>query len=102
MVERLILFNWDGDEEEVLAMVEEARRVLLEIPGVCGLAFGRALAPGTRYRYWLSLRFRGAEVVPFYRDHPTHQRFANQVFRPKAKDRLTTDFEVLEEVPCGS
>jgi hypothetical protein len=97
VVEHLILFNWEGSPEEARAMAEEAREVLLRIPGVVGLRFGEALSPGARYRYWLSVLFAGPEVVETYRDHPLHVAFADGVFRPKAKDRITTDFQVLLE-----
>ncbi|KGQ22432.1 Dabb family protein [Thermus filiformis] len=94
MVQHLILFNADASPEEVRRMVEEARSVLLRIPGVLGLCFGEALSPGARYRYWLSVAFAGPEVVEAYRTHPLHVDFADRVFRPMAKDRLTTDFQV--------
>jgi fructose-bisphosphate aldolase class II len=103
MVEHLIVFNAEASREEVLRMAEEAKEVLLRIPGVVGLRFGEALLPGARYRYFISVLFSGPEVVERYRDHPLHVAFADQVFRPLAKDRLTTDYRVLLEVPpCGS
>jgi beta-phosphoglucomutase-like phosphatase (HAD superfamily) len=46
MVEHLIVFNAEATREEVLRMAEEAREVLLRIPGVVGLRFGEALFPG--------------------------------------------------------
>jgi hypothetical protein len=102
MVEHLIVFNAEATREEVLRMAEEAREVLLRIPGVVGLRFGEALFPGARYRYFISVLFSGPEVVEAYRDHPPHVEFANRVFRPMAQDRITTDYQVLLEVPpCG-
>ncbi|MER3457811.1 MAG: stress responsive protein [Thermus sp.] len=97
MVQHLILFNAEASPEEVRRMVEEARSVLLKIPGVRGLCFGEALSPNARYRYWLSVAFSGPEVVEVYREHPLHVEFANRVFRPMAQDRLTTDFLVEVE-----
>jgi len=97
MVQHLILFNAEASPEEVRRMVEEARSVLLQIPGVLGLCFGEALSPNARYRYYLSFAFSGPEVVEVYREHPLHVEFANRVFRPMAKDRLTTDFLVEVE-----
>ncbi|WP_022798514.1 Dabb family protein [Thermus islandicus] len=102
MVEHLIVFNAEASREEVLRMAEEAKEVLLRIPGVVGLRFGEALLPGVRYRYFISVLFSGPEVVERYRDHPLHVDFADRVFRPMAKDRLTTDYQVVLEVPpCG-
>ncbi|MGC8876031.1 Dabb family protein [Thermus sp.] len=99
MVEHLIVFNAEASREEVLRMAEEAREVLLRIPGVVGLRFGEALGEGPRYRYFLSVVFSGPEVVERYRHHPLHVEFADRVFRPMAKDRITTDYRVLLEVP---
>lgn len=99
MVQHLILFNAEASPEEVRRMVEEARSVLLRIPGVTGLCFGEALSETARYRYWLSIAFSGPEVVEVYRNHPLHVDFANRVFRPMAKDRITTDY-LVEVIGC--
>lgn len=100
MVEHLIVFNAEASPEEVRRMVAKAKAVLTRIPGVLGLRYGEALDPGARYRYWFSVVFAGPEVVEVYRDHPLHVDFANRVFRPMAKDRITTDYLVLEG-PCA-
>ena len=100
MVEHLIVFNAEASPEEVRRMVAEVKAVLTQIPGVLGLRYGEALSPGARYRYWLSVVFAGPEVVEVYRDHLLHVDFANRVFRPMAKDRITTDYLVLEG-PCA-
>lgn len=100
MVEHLIVFNAEASPEEVRRMVAEAKAVLTQIPGVLGVRYGEALSPGARYRYWLSVVFAGPEVVEVYRDHPLHVDSANRVFRPMAKDRITTDHLVLEG-PCA-
>ncbi|MGQ9735356.1 MAG: Dabb family protein [Thermaceae bacterium] len=98
MVEHLIVFNTESSPEEVRRMVEEAQEVLLQIPGVIGLRYGEALQEVARYQYWLSVLFEGPEVVEVYRDHPLHVDFATRVFRPMAKDRITTDYQVLVDV----
>ncbi|WP_337844038.1 Dabb family protein [Thermus sp.] len=100
MVEHLIVFNAEASPEEVRRMVAEAKAVLTQIPGVLGVRYGEALSLEARYRYWLSVVFAGPEVVEVYRDHPLHVDFANRVFRPMAKDRITTDYLVLEG-PCA-
>ncbi|SDF17399.1 Stress responsive A/B Barrel Domain [Thermus arciformis] len=102
MVEHLIVFNAEASPEEVREMVRKAQEVLLQIPGVCGLRYGEALSPEARYRYWLSVLFEGPEVVAFYRDHPLHVAFADGVFRPMARDRITADYLVVTEVLCGT
>jgi fructose-bisphosphate aldolase class II len=92
MVRHLIVFNAEAPEEEVLAMFQQARAVLGQIPGVVGFELGKAIGHAPRYRWLLVVDFVDESVIPLYRDHPLHQQFANQVFRPLAQDRLTTDF----------
>ncbi|WP_036270127.1 Dabb family protein [Meiothermus rufus] len=92
-----IVFNAEAEASEVRQMARQAREVLTQIPGVQGLTFGQAVAREARYRYLLVVTFENEAVIPLYRDHPLHQAFANQVFRPLAPDRITTDY-ALEEV----
>ncbi|RDI94590.1 Dabb family protein [Meiothermus sp. QL-1] len=100
MVRHLIVFNTEASEEEVLAMFRQARAVLGQIPGVVGFELGKAVGDAPRYRWLLVVDFADESVIPLYRDHPVHQQFANQVFRPLAQDRLTTDFvRLYPEVP---
>ncbi len=80
-------------------MFDQARAVLGQIPGVLGFELGQALGE-PRYRYLLIVDFADESVIPYYREHPLHQQFADQVFRPMAQDRLTTDFVRL--YPEGS
>ncbi len=90
-----ILFNSPLREEEVRLMMEEAQRVLGQIPGVRGFTFGQAVKPEARYRYLLQVHFAHEGIIPLYRDHPLHQDFADRVFRPAAPDRITTDYLLL-------
>lgn len=92
MVRHLIVFNSEAPEAEVVQMFKQAQEVLGQIPGVVGFELGRAVGESSRYRYLLIIDFADESVIPFYRDHPIHQHFANTVFRPMAPDRLTTDF----------
>ncbi len=98
MVKHLIVFNtahaaW---AQAVEAMARQARDVLSRISGVQGVSFGVAVAEAV-YRYLLIVDFADAAVIDVYRSHPVHVQFANEVFRPLAVQRLTTDFRMMFE-----
>lgn len=54
-------------------------------------AHGEAVQGDARYRHCWLIRFSGKTVIAIYRDHPSHLRHADQVFRPAAPERLTID-----------
>ncbi len=96
-VEHLIIYNVEGaDEEEVEAMMAEGRRVLGAIPGVRRVFTGRAVQEGARYRYCWLIRFAHPAVIASYRDHPDHVAFADGLFRPRAGDRISIDYQEVE------
>ncbi len=97
MVKHLIVFNTAPGvtEEACLAMARQARETLTRIPGVRDVAFGVAAGDQARYRYLLIVEFSGEDVIDLYRDHPIHVQFANQVFRPMAVERITTDYRMV-------
>lgn len=97
MIKHLIVFNTEPGvpEEDCLAMARQARETLIHIPGVRDVTFGVAAAERVAYRYLLIVELEWESVIAFYRDHPIHVQFANQVFRPMAVDRITTDFRML-------
>lgn len=97
MVKHLIVFNVPAEvsKESCLAMADQAREELMRIPGVTGVSFGVAVAEDASYRYLLIIDFADEEVIDFYRDHPIHVRFADEVFRPMAVHRITTDYSMV-------
>lgn len=102
-VEHVILYNVEAlPEGGVEDMMAEGRRVLGAIPGVREVVTGRSLDPESRYRYAWLIRFCHSQVVASYRDHPAHQAFANERFRPVAGDRIRIDFESVEDPPNPS
>ncbi|ROR32376.1 class II fructose-bisphosphate aldolase [Inmirania thermothiophila] len=97
-VEHLIVYNVEGiDEAEALARMAEGRRVLGSIPGVRRVVTGRALRADARYRYCWLVRFAGEPVITTYRDHPEHVRYADERFRPVAGDRISIDYELIDD-----
>lgn len=99
-VKHLIVFNAPHvpphkRDETCLALARQAREVLTRIPGVTDVAFGVAVSESPAYRYLLIVEFAEEGVIASYRDHPIHVRFADEVFRPLAVERITTDYRML-------
>ena len=93
-VEHVIVFNTEElDAAGAQEMMAEGRRVLATIPGVRRVFTGDAVQDDAPYRHCWVIRFSGRAVIDSYRDHPDHQRFANDQFRPYAGNRLSIDFE---------
>ncbi len=92
-VEHLIVYNTqDASSAEVDAMMTEGRRVLSAIPGVRQVITGTSVKENAAYRHCWLVRFVSPAVIDSYRDHPDHQSFADQRFRPKAADRISIDY----------
>jgi fructose-bisphosphate aldolase class II len=92
-VEHLVIYNSGADDPaQTTAMMAEGRRVLAAIPGVRQVITGTSVREDDRYRHCWLVRFASPAVIDAYRDHPDHQAFANDHFRPVAADRLTIDY----------
>jgi fructose-bisphosphate aldolase class II len=94
VIRHVIVFNAEAPYAEVLAMAEQAKNVLEPIEGVMGVRFGVAVAESARYRYFLDIGFVDEATIDYYMNHPAHVRFATEVFRPMAPDRITIDYRV--------
>ncbi len=93
-VEHLIVYNTSAaDPGETAAMMAEGRRVLGAIPGVRQVITGTSVAEGAAYRHCWLVRFAHPAVIDSYRDHPAHKRFADDLFRPLAADRISIDYQ---------
>ncbi len=96
MVEHLIIYNVSGiDEEQARRMAAEGRRILGQIPGVRHVLTGEAVKQDAKYRFCWLIRFVHEKVIDSYRDHPDHVRFADELFRPVAGDRISIDYELV-------
>ncbi len=89
-----IAFNLDPalDDEAQAALIARGVERLQQIPGVRSVEVGESVDPAARYRYFWNIRFASAAVIASYRDHPEHRAYADGVFRPAAKDRLSIDY----------
>jgi fructose-bisphosphate aldolase class II len=94
-VEHVVLYNVDNrlEEAEAATLVTQGMETLAAIPGVRSVAHGHAVRDA-RYRHCWLIRFAGDAVIASCRDHPDHVRYADQVFRPAAPERLTIDYQI--------
>lgn len=93
-VEHLIIYNVaDLSETGVRSMMEEGRRVLTQIPGVRSVFTGQSVSNRAAYRYCWLVRFCNRAVIDSYAAHPRHVAFADNLFRPQAKERISIDYE---------
>ncbi|HFC54450.1 MAG TPA: ketose-bisphosphate aldolase [Gammaproteobacteria bacterium] len=96
MIEHLIIYNVSGiDDQQAGQMAAEGRRILSQIPGVRHVLTGEAVKQDAKYRFCWLIRFVHERVIESYRDHPEHLRFADQVFRPVAGDRISIDYKLV-------
>ncbi len=96
-VEHLIIYNADANEQQVRDMMAEGRRVLSRIPGVRAVFTGNAVQEGARYRFTWLVRFCHPAVIDSYREHSDHVAFADNHFRTFAGDRISIDYQGVED-----
>lgn len=98
-VEHLIIYNFnDAAAARVPDAMVNGHRALSPIPGVRRVFTGTAVAPDAKYQHCWLVRFASSEVIPRYRDHPSHRRFADEEFRPFAGDRISIDYAAVDVV----
>lgn len=96
-VHHVIVYNAaERSASEVAAIMARGQDVLSEIPGVRRVITGWAAQETSRYRYCWLIEFAHRNVIDSYRDHPVHVAFANDVFRPVANDRISSDFIAVD------
>lgn len=97
MIRHLLVFNTAAGvtHEECVAMAEKGRQELSRISGVLQVSFGVALKENARYRYNFVIDLIDEQALRNYIEDPIHVKFANELFRPMAPDRITTDYETL-------
>lgn len=96
----VIVYNVAGvDDGRVEAMMAQGREVLAQIPGVRSVVTGWAVGDKPKYRFCWLVEFAHEKVIASYRDHPAHVRFADELFRPVAGDRVSVDFLRLDQAP---
>ena len=95
-IEHLIVYNSTlTNEGEIQAMIGEGTRELAKIHGVRAVIAGKSIQEDSRFAYTWLIRFCSSEVVEFYKNHLLHKQYADNFFRPQARERITTDYEIL-------
>lgn len=97
-VEHVIVYNVEHvSDAQVETMMARGREMLATIPGVRRVVTGWAVAGKPRYRFCWLIEFTHRAVIDSYRDHPLHKQFADNLFRPIAVDRVSIDFERVDD-----
>lgn len=98
-VEHVIVYNASTDNQRVIEdMIRKGMQILSTIPGVRSVKAGRCVNEHGSYRYCWLIRFANRNVIGSYKSHPVHVQYADTYFRPNAVDRITNDYEILEDL----
>jgi len=101
-VEHVIVYNVEHvPDAQVEAMMARGREILATVPGVRRVVSGWAVADKPRYRFCWLIEFTHRAVIDSYREHPLHKQFADNLFRPIAGDRMSIDFEHVDDMPAA-
>jgi len=96
-VAHVIIYNTnDKEDASTEQMMVHGHAALIDILGVRQVATGRALTAQAQYQYCWLIRFAQADVIKSYREHPAHVKFADQHFRPRASNRISIDYELID------
>ena len=98
-VEHVIVYNTSTDDRQVNEeMMHKGIQLLRTIPGVRSVNVGECVNEHGSYRYCWLIRFANASVIETYKTHPVHIQYADSFFRPIAADRITNDYEILDDL----
>ena len=94
----MIVYNSSETDPTVIQiMLRKGKQQLSSIPGVLDVRVGRATDEKSKYRYCWLVRFAHESVIETYKSHPVHVAFADSYFRPIAEDRISNDYEIIDE-----
>ena len=98
-VEHVIVYNSsESDPAVIQIMLRKGKQQLSSIPGVMDVRIGRATSDKNKYRYCWLVRFAHESVIESYKTHPIHVAYADSYFRPLAEERITNDYEILDDL----
>jgi fructose-bisphosphate aldolase class II len=101
-VEHVIVYNSsESDPSVIQVMLRKGKEQLSGIPGVLDVRIGRAIDHKSKYRYCWLVRFAHESVIEYYKTHPIHVAYADSYFRPIAAERVTNDYEILDDLELG-
>jgi fructose-bisphosphate aldolase class II len=98
-IEHVIVYNTNENDPTVIQiMLRKGKQKLSSIPGVLDVRIGRATDEKSKYRYCWLVRFAHETVIEHYKSHPVHIEYADSYFRPLAADRITNDYEIIDDL----
>ena len=98
-VEHVIVYNSNESDPVVIQiMLRKGKQQLSSIPGVLDVKIGRTTDDKSKYRYCWLIRFAHETVIESYKQHPVHVAYANTYFRPVAADRVSNDYEIIDDL----
>ena len=98
-VEHVIVYNASTDDKLVIEEVmRKGIQLLSTIPGVRSVKVGKCVNEHGSYSYCWLIRFVNTKIIESYKNHPVHVQYADTFFRPIAADRITNDYEILEDL----
>ena len=98
-VEHVIVYNSNESDPVVIQiMLRKGKQQLSSIPGVLEVKIGRTTDDKSKYRYCWIIRFAHETVIESYKEHPVHVAYANTYFRPIAADRVSNDYEIIDDL----
>ncbi len=93
-VEHLIIYNVSGlNALQTREMAQKGKHILAQIPGVREVFIGESVKENDQYRYTWLVKFCHPKVIDYYREHPDHVAFADNLFRPVAGNRISIDYQ---------
>ena len=98
-VKHIIVYNASTDDQQVIEeMMKKGMQLLSTIPGVRSVKVGKSVDEHGSYRYCWLICFANVNVIESYKTHPVHVQYADTFFRPIAADRITNDYEILDDL----
>jgi hypothetical protein len=95
-IERIIIDRPRADvtQEQLAAANEEARALLLAIPGVETVSFGIAVSAEEPFQWYVRIRFRDEEALLTFEIHPNHINFAQRYWAPLLAEHQVRDYRI--------
>ena len=97
-VSHQVLFNFKPEipEEKRREILEGGRKVLAGIPQVMSVLVGKVLQKDSEFQYGLFVGVKDEADLQTYRNHPDHQKWLQEVFRPVIAKSVVTDIAPTE------
>lgn len=95
MLIHVVLFNFKAEvtESKRKEVLDIARKVLPEIPGVTNLMAGKKIRDMDEFEYAISMNFLDTAALEEYRQHPDHVKFRDIDFFPYVETKQGIDYE---------